>query len=60
MKEEYSNQRKRWYDKDPVLSQAIETLEHSDDETQIRIALNLIKIIIHIKSSQCRVRQQSI
>ena len=46
MKEEYSNQRRRWYDKDPVLSQAIETLEHSDDETQIRIALNLIKIII--------------
>lgn len=26
MKEEYSNQRRRWYDKDPVLSQAIETL----------------------------------
>lgn len=46
MKEEYSNQRRRWYDKDPVLSQAIETLEQSDDETQIRIALNLIKIII--------------
>lgn len=46
MKEEYSNQNRRWYDKDPVLSQAIETLEHSDDETQIRIALNLIKIII--------------
>ena len=46
MNEEYSNQRRRWYDKDPVLSQAIETLEHSDDETQIRIALNLIKIII--------------
>lgn len=46
MKEEYSNQQRRWYDKDPVLSQAMETLEHSDDETQIRIALNLIKIII--------------
>ena len=46
MKEEYSNKQRRWYDKDPVLSQAIETLEHSDDETQIRIALNLIKIII--------------
>ena len=46
MKEEYSNQRRRWYDKDPVLSQAISTLEHSDDQTQIRIALNLIKIII--------------
>lgn len=46
MKEQYSQQHRRWYDKDPVLSQAISTLEHSDDETQIRIALNLIKIII--------------
>lgn len=46
MKEEYTNQQRRWYDKDPVLSQAVRTLEHSDDDTQIRIALNLIKIII--------------
>ncbi len=46
MKEEYSNHQRRWYDKDPVLSQAVSTLEHSDDQTQIRIALNLIKIII--------------
>ena len=46
MKEEYSNQHRRWYDKDPVLSQAVKTLEESDDETQIRIALDLIKIII--------------
>jgi hypothetical protein len=46
MKEEYSHQHRRWYDKDPVLSQAVSTLEHSDDETQIKIALNLIKIII--------------
>ena len=46
MKEEYSNQQRRWYDKDPVLSQAVHTLEQSDDQTQIRIALNLIKIII--------------
>ena len=46
MKEEYSNKHRRWYDKDPVLSQAIETLEHSSDETQIKVALNLIKIII--------------
>ena len=29
-----------------VLSSAITTLESSDDETQIKIALNLIKIII--------------
>ncbi len=46
MKEEYSEQHRRWYDKDPVLSQAVKTLEETDDETQIRIALNLIKIII--------------
>lgn len=46
MKEEYKNHYRRWYDKDPVVSQAVQTLEHSDDETQIKIALNLIKIII--------------
>ena len=46
MKEEYSNKQRRWYDKDPVLSQAVATLEQSDDETQIKIALNLIQIII--------------
>ncbi|MBP3924588.1 hypothetical protein J6E39_05040 [bacterium] len=46
MKEEYKNHYRRWYDKDPVLSGAINTLEHSDDETQIKISLNLIKIII--------------
>ena len=46
MKEEYTNQHRRWYDKDPVLSEAVHTLEESDDQTQIRVALNLIKIII--------------
>lgn len=46
MKEEYSENQRRWYDKDPVLSQAMKTLEMSDDGTQIKIALNLIKIII--------------
>lgn len=46
MKEEYSQSFRRWYDKDPVLSSAMKTLEQSDDETQIKIALNLIKIII--------------
>ncbi|MBQ3641595.1 hypothetical protein II906_06715 [bacterium] len=46
MKEEYTNHQRRWYDKDPVLSEAVHTLEQSNDETQIRIALNLIKIII--------------
>lgn len=37
---------RRWYDKDPVLSSAMKTLESSDDDTQIKISLNLIKIII--------------
>ena len=45
MKEEFSTNARRWYDKDPILSSAMNTLEESDDETQIKIALNLIKII---------------
>ena len=36
---------RRWYDQDPVLSQAMQTLKDTDDESQIKIALNLIKII---------------
>ncbi len=36
---------RRWYDQDPVLSQAMKTLKDTDDESQIKIALNLIKII---------------
>lgn len=46
MKEEYSDNFRRWYDKDPVLSSAMKTLEQSDDDAQIKISLNLIKIII--------------
>ena len=46
MKEEYSQQHRRWYDKDPVLSEAVRTLEETDDQTQIKVAINLIKIII--------------
>ena len=45
MKEEFTTNTRRWYDKDPVLSSAMKTLEESDDETQIKVALNLIKII---------------
>lgn len=45
MKEEFTTNTRRWYDTDPVLSSAMKTLEESDDETQIKIALNLIKII---------------
>lgn len=46
MKEEYSPSFRRWYDKDPVLSSAMRTLEHTDDDGQIKVSLNLIKIII--------------
>jgi hypothetical protein len=46
MKEVYNNQQRRWYDKDPILSRSMKTLEASDDETQIKVALNLIKIIV--------------
>ena len=46
MKEEYSEGFRRWYDKDPVLSSAMKTLEETNDGTQIKISLNLIKIII--------------
>ena len=45
MKEEFTTNARRWYDRDPILSSAMKTLEKSDDETQIKIALNLIKII---------------
>ena len=46
MREEYSSKHRRWYDKDPILSRSMKTLEASDDETQIKVALNLIKIIV--------------
>ncbi len=36
----------RWYDKDPVLSMSMRTLASSNDEKQIAVALNLIKVII--------------
>ena len=47
MKDIYrENQYRRWYDKDPILSKSMRTLEESDDETQIKVALNIIKIIV--------------
>ena len=46
MREEYNGKARRWYDKDPILSRSMKTLEASDDETQIKVALNLIKIIV--------------
>jgi hypothetical protein len=36
---------RRWYDRDPLLSMAMKTLENSSDGDQIRLALHLIKII---------------
>lgn len=45
MKEEYSRNYRRWYDKDPILSKSMSILEHSSDEEQIKFALNLVKII---------------
>ncbi len=40
------DQNRRWYDKDPVLSKAMKILETTDDQVQLKIAINLIKIII--------------
>ena len=37
---------RRWYDKDPVLSKTMRILQTSDDEFQIKMAINLIKVII--------------
>ena len=39
-------QNRRWYDKDPVLSKAMKILETTDDQVQLKVAINLIKIII--------------
>lgn len=46
MKEDYNQSYRRWYDKDPILSSAMKTLEETDDKQQINVAMNLIKIII--------------
>lgn len=43
---EEEDQYRRWYDKDPILAKSMHTLEASDDETQIKVALNIIKIIV--------------
>ena len=45
MTEKEERDTRRWYDRDPVLSQDMKTLKETDDESQIKIALNLIKII---------------
>lgn len=41
-----SDNTRRWYDKDPVLSKAMKILETSEDKFQIQVAINLIKVII--------------
>jgi hypothetical protein len=42
----------RWYDKDPILSQALETLRKAEDRYQAQIALNIILIVVehHIEA----------
>lgn len=47
-----NNTYRRWYDKDPVLSKAMTTLKNTEDNVQIQIALNLIKIVIEHKIEQ--------
>lgn len=37
---------RRWYDKDPILSKAMKILETTEDKLQLKVAINLIKIII--------------
>ena len=37
---------RRWYDNDPLLSQIVTHLQHSDDSTRIKLAMYLIKVII--------------
>lgn len=41
-----SENQRRWYDKDPILSKSMRILSTTDDEFQIKMAINLIKVII--------------
>ena len=45
---------RRWYDRDPLLSKMMRVLKDSDDDFQIKMAINLIKVIIehHIDTDQ--------
>ena len=45
---------RRWYDRDPLLSKMMRVLKNSDDDFQIKMAINLIKVIIehHIDTDQ--------
>jgi len=48
------NEVRRWYDRDPLLSKMMRVLKDSDDDFQIKMAINLIKVIIehHIDTDQ--------
>ena len=45
---------RRWYDRDPLLSKMMRVLKDSDDDFQIKMAINMIKVIIehHIDTDQ--------
>lgn len=45
---------RRWYDRDPLLSKMMRILKDSDDDFQIKMAINMIKVIIehHIDTDQ--------
>ena len=49
-----ANEVRRWYDRDPLLSKMMRVLKNSDDDFQIKMAINLIKVIIehHIDTDQ--------
>ena len=49
-----AQQIRRWYDQDPLLSKSMKILKESSDDFQIKMAINLIKIIIehHIDDDQ--------
>ena len=45
MKEEYTNQHRRWYDKDPVISKTVEILRIVPPEAQKICAQNFIRTL---------------
>ena len=46
MREEYNNSQGRWFVKDLILYVSMKNFEALNDETQIKVALNIIKIIV--------------
>ena len=41
-----ANAHQRWYDQDPALSRAMESLAKASDGYQAQVALNIIKVIV--------------